>query len=628
MMKRLSRVLGRGSSEPKVQQLTAAQTNGTPEAKTNGVTNGTAPKASEAERWIVEDRSIDATRPMRVVVIGSGISGIIASIRLRQRIGKLDLCVYEKNEDIGGTWLENRYPGCACDIPAHTYQATFEPNKEWSTFYAAAPEIHKYWKHVSDKYGCEKYIKFKHQVCGATWDNVRSKWTLQVKNLDSDEIIEDQCDIVVSASGALNEWKWPEIEGLHDFKGKLMHSAKWDESYDYSDKKVAVIGNGSSGIQIVPGMLPKVAHLDHYIRGRTWLSPTFAREHVDKRNSELENFSFTPEEIDSFKKDHSVYQKFRKEIETELQSVHGCTLVGSPEQVGATAFFTENMERRLRNKPELVKDLIPAFAPACRRLTPGPGYLEALTDDKVEVISSPIVKIVEDGVLTEDGKHHPTDVVVCATGFNTTFTPRFPIVGKDGVSLSKRWETTPENYLSLAVDGFPNYFVCLGPNAALGEGNLLLLIEKEIDYITYCLVKMQRDNIRSMNVRKEAVEMFTKHCDQYFSRTVFGMECRSWYKGGSLNGRVTALWPGSSLHAMKALASPRWEDYTYEYVNDNPNGWIGDGWAEDERNKIISVDYLDDDQIDFPSAVIAKAVENVKQSLNEETNGVTNGTGH
>ncbi|OJJ04826.1 hypothetical protein ASPVEDRAFT_31261 [Aspergillus versicolor CBS 583.65] len=623
MMRRLSRVLGRSSSEKEVQQE-ATQTNGAPEP--NGVANGVAAKTGEPEPWIVEERSIDASRPMRVVVIGSGISGIISSIRLRQRIGKLDLQVYEKNADIGGTWLENRYPGCACDIPAHTYQATFEPNKEWSTFYAAAPEIHKYWKRVSGKYGCERYIKFKHQVVGATWDGVRSKWTLkvtwspcsvicvQVKNIDNDEIFEDQCDVLVSASGALNEWKWPTIPGLHDFKGKLIHSANWDESYDYSGKRAAVIGNGSSGIQIVPGMLPKVTHLDHYIRGRTWLSPTFAREQVDKRSSELENFSFTPEEIETFKKDHSAYQKFRKEIETELQSVHGCTLVGTPEQVGATAFFTENMKRRLRNKPELVEELLPSFAPACRRLTPGPGYLEALTDDKVDVISSPIVKIVEDGVVTEDGKHHPTDVLVCATGFNTTFTPRFPIIGKDGLSLAKRWEETPENYLSLAVDGFPNYFICLGPNAALGEGNLLLLIENEIDYITRCIEKMQRDNIRAMDVQKKAVTQFRRHCDQYFSRTVFGMECRSWYKGGELNGRVMALWPGSSLHAMKALSSPRWEDYTYEYVNDNPNGWIGDGWAEDEKNKIIKVDYLDDDKIDFPTTVIDR--ENLEKGMN------------
>ncbi|KAL2827505.1 hypothetical protein BJY01DRAFT_241134 [Aspergillus pseudoustus] len=593
MMKRLSRVLGRSTSDPKVQQAESAMQ--IPVVQKNGVAVATV-QVAPAEPWILEERPIDAERPMRVVVIGSGISGIIASIRLRQRIGKLDLCVYEKNADIGGTWLENRYPGCACDIPAHTYQATFEPNKEWSTFYAAAPEIHKYWKRVSDKYGCEKHIKFKHQVVGATWNATQCKWNLQVKRSDSGEIIEDTCDVVVSASGALNEWKWPSIPGLHDFKGKLLHSACWDESYDYSGKRVAVIGNGSSGIQIVPGMLPKVTHLDHYIRGKTWLAPTFAREQIDKRNSELENC----------------------EIEKELQSAHSATLVGTPEQIGTKAFFTENMKRRLQRKPELADDLMPAFPPICRRLTPGPGYLEALTDDKVDVISSPIVKIVEDGVVTADGKHHPTDVVVCATGFDTTFTPRFPITGENGLSLAKRWEETPENYLSLAVDGFPNYFICLGPNAALGEGNLLLLIEKEIDYVTFCLQKMQRDNIRAMRVRKEAVKRFRRHCDQYFSRTVFSLECRSWYKGGSLNGRITALWPGSSLHAMKALAHPRWEDYTYEYVNDNPNGWIGDGWAEDELNKIINVDYLDDDQVDFPTAVIAKAIE----SVNGHVNGV------
>jgi cation diffusion facilitator CzcD-associated flavoprotein CzcO len=235
--------------------------------------------------------------------------------------------------------------------------------------------------------------------------------------------------------------------------------------------------------------------------------------------------------------------------------VHGATLVGTPEQLGTTEFFTENMKRRLRRKPELADDLMPAFPPICRRLTPGPGYLEALTDDKVDVISSPIVKIVQDGVVTADGKHHPADAIVCATGFDTTFTPRFSITGENGLSLAKRWEETPENYLSLAVDGFPNYFICLGPNAALGEGNLLLLIEKEIDYVTFCLQKMQRDNIRAMQVRKEAVERFRRHCDQYFSRTVFSLECRSWYKGGSLNGRITALWPGK-LPLITILSYP------------------------------------------------------------------------
>ncbi|BCR89696.1 flavin-containing monooxygenase [Aspergillus chevalieri] len=570
----------------------------------NGSNDNAAEPLPTESKWIVEERSIDEARPLRVVIIGSGISGIISSVRFRQRIANVDLCVYEKNADVGGTWLENRYPGCACDIPAHTYQATFEPNKEWSTFYATAPEIYQYWKRVASKYGCEKHIKFKQQVVQAVWDEKKSNWQLQVQDVDSGSVYSDEADVLISATGALNNWKWPDIPGLHDFRGKLMHSAKWDESYDYSGKKTAVIGNGSSGIQVVPGMLPKVTHLDHYIRGRTWLSPTLARDEIDKRGAGLENFSFSPEEIEEFKKDHQKYQRFRKGVELELQSVHGATITGTPEQVGARGIFLENMKRRLAGNPALIDDLIPSFPPVCRRLTPGPGYLEALTDDKVDVVTSPIVKVDTEGIITADGKHHPTDVLVCATGFDTTFTPRFPIIGRNGVSLAQRWKQTPETYLSLAVDGFPNYFICLGPNAALGEGNLLLLIEKEIDYFTECVMKMQRDNIRAIGPRKESVARFTKHCDQYFLRTVFSEKCRSWYKGGTEDGRVTAVWPGSSLHSMKALAHPRWEDYEYEYVDDNPNGWIGDGWTENEKYKRINVDYLDDDQVDFPSVVV------------------------
>ncbi|KAJ5595436.1 uncharacterized protein N7459_001644 [Penicillium hispanicum] len=482
---------------------------------------------------IVENRAIDEARPMRVVIIGAGISGIIACIRFAQRIPNLDLCVYDKNADIGGTWFENRYPGCACDIPAHTYQATFEPNKEWSKFYASAPEIHGYWKRVAEKYGCMKHIKLNHQVSGAVWDENTSKWQLQ-------------------------------------------------------GQRVAVIGNGSSGIQLVPGLLPNVTHIDHYIRSRTWIAPGFACSQVEKRGANMDNCENSLPLIRS------------TEVELELQSMHGGTLTGDPMQVGAYELFGANMKRRLANKPELIDDLLPSFPPACRRLTPGPGYLEALTDDKVEIIKSEIVKVDETGIFTADGQHRAVDMIVCATGFDTTHTPRFPINGDGGVSLADRWKETPETYLSLATDGFPNFFLALGPNAGLGEGNLLLLIEKAVEYMTECVRKMQRDNIRAMEPRNAAVRGFTQYCDQYFAGTVFTSKCRSWYKGGTEDGRVTSLWPGSSLHAMKALSNPRWEDFNYVYGNDNAVAWLGDGWTENEKNHRIDVDYLDDDQVDFP----------------------------
>lgn len=197
------------------------------------------------------DRPIDDYRPIRVVVIGAGISGILASIRFPQRIPNLSLVVYEKNEDIGGTWFENRYPGCACDIPAHVYQATFSPNTEWSQFYASSQEIHAYWKKVARKYDCMKYIKLRQQVAGAVWDSQESKWTLkvsesahgpsrsnqdntcQIRDLVQNSEYTDKCDVLISATGALNSWNWPDIPGLHNFRGKLLHSAAWDESYDY-----------------------------------------------------------------------------------------------------------------------------------------------------------------------------------------------------------------------------------------------------------------------------------------------------------------------------------------------------------------------------------------------------------
>jgi cation diffusion facilitator CzcD-associated flavoprotein CzcO len=240
------------------------------------------------------------------------------------------------------------------------------------------------------------------------------------------------------------------------------------------------------------------------------------------------------------------------DIELALQSIHGTVLTGTPEQIAGVEFFAQNMKRRLARKPEMIDQLLPSFPPACRRLTPGPGYLEALTDDKVDLISTAIAEIDGEGIRTTDGKHRPVDVIVCATGFDTTFTPRFPIIGRNGVSLADKWKEIPENYISVATDGFPNYFICLGPNAALGEGNLLFLIEKEIDYMTACVAKMQHDNIRSMTPRREAVERFTKHCEQYFSRTIFSAKCRSWYKGGSEDGRVMALWPGE-LHPLPLL---------------------------------------------------------------------------
>lgn len=336
-----------------------------------------------------------------------------------------------------------------------------------------------------------------------------------------------------------------------------------------------------------------VFHLDHYVRGRTWIAGTFAREELDKRGGDAGNFEFTDVEKNHWQKDPTAYLAFRKKIEAELQGGHSVTIRGSEAQKEARKEFTQSMHARLAKKPQVADHLLPNFPPLCKRLTPGPGYLEALTADNVSVIPTSISRITATGIIDADGTHRPVDAIICATGFDTSFQNRMPIYGINNTSLNERWRDRTSNYLSLTVDGFPNFFMSLGPNSALGTGNLLMLIERASSYMGECLAKIQTQNILTMTVKSRAVENFSNFCDQYFKGTVFAEECSSWYKSGK-EGRVTALWPGSSLHAIQAMKNVRWEDFDYEYVDGNEFGWFGDGWSvRDRGDEMARTYYLD-----------------------------------
>jgi len=237
------------------------------------------------------------------------------------------------------------------------------------------------------------------------------------------------------------------------------------------------------------------------------------------------------------------------------------------------------MLRRLASKLEIAEHLIPDFAIGCRRLTPGPGYLEALCQDNVDFIPTEIRQISPTGIETVDGKFNELDVIVCATGFDTSYQLGFPVIGRGGVKLSDKYKPHPKLYLSIALDGFPNWFQSLGPNSAVGSGSLLILIERQVDYAVQATLKLQREHLKSMEVKPEAVEDWDVYLEHHFSKTVFSERCRSWYKQGKEEGRVVALWPGSCLHAARALEHPRWEDYNYEPLNGHTNRffWAGNG---------------------------------------------------
>jgi cation diffusion facilitator CzcD-associated flavoprotein CzcO len=388
-------------------------------------------------------------------------------------------------------------------------------------------------------------------------------------------------------------------------------------SYDFQNKKIGVIGAGSSAIQIVPSLqkLPGT-QLSCFVRSQTWISPPFGQQLWGKLN--LKSYSIPEEMRIRFQNDPKALLDFRLAVEEDGNDIHGVTMRGHPLQVDGKEIFKKHMESILGDThAEILDSILPSFSPGCRRLTPGLGFLEALTQSNVDFVSTEIQAIESHGVRTKDGKLHEIDALVCATGFYASQAPPFPIRGQDGVTIKDLWESAgrPTNYLSLATSKMPNSFFMLGPNAAIGSGSLTMMIESVGDYIVKCIRKVQKENIRSMTVKDARVKDFMEYADRYFEGTVFSENCNSWYKVGSANGnKVTGLWPGSTLHCIEAMRSPRWEDYEYIYAGEeegnnastgqkkevNRMAWLGSGWSVNQLDHKHLAWYLYPEFQDIP----------------------------
>ena len=369
-------------------------------------------------------------------------------------------------------------------------------------------------------------MKLQHEVVDCWWSQQEGKWHIKIKKPDG-SVFEDTSDLLISARGLLNNKQWPDVEGLRSFEGETMHSAAWNDKYDFTEKRVGVIGSGSSAIQIIPKLQKNPgAKLNCFIRSRTWISPPFAQKQQDELG--MKQYQFDPEQIEKFRNDPEAWFDFRMRIESDANNIHGVTLKGTPMQKGAQALFEQGMKERLASKPEYFEWIKPSFAPGCRRLTPGPGFLEALVEDNVNFIRDRISRIEPKGVVTEDGKLHEIDALVCATGFYASAAPPFKVTGLNGHTLQEHWKDRAVNYLSLATDQFPNHFLMLGPNGAIGEGSLTMMIESTGDYIVKAIRKMQKENIKSMTIKPERVRDFVKYSDTYFNGTVFMDDCKSW----------------------------------------------------------------------------------------------------
>ncbi|CRG88083.1 hypothetical protein PISL3812_05110 [Talaromyces islandicus] len=434
--------------------------------------------------------------------------------------------------------------------------------------YARAPEILEYFRNVVRKYELYRYIKLSHRVVNAEWNDDKSIWQLRIEESTTGVIFEDSYDFMISASGILNNWRWPDIPGLHSFQGQLVHSAAWDTNIDWRGKKVAVLGCGSSGVQIVPTMQPEVEHLTTFIRTPTWITAGFAQSKAGPGGA---NFEFSDEQKKKFQRDPEAYLQYRKDIERELNTRFKFIIKDSPEQAAAVRFSINEMKHKLGEDPPLLKYMIPSFAVGCRRPTPSNGYLESLTKDNVRVVTSNITEIVPDGIKLTTGEVISVDIFVCATGFDISFRPPYPVIGLNGITLAEQWKVKPDKYA-----------VFLGPGAPIGHGSVLPITEHATKYILRMIHKFQTQDIKSVNVSQEAADDFNEHIQEFMKRTAWSTHCRSWFKNGTVDGPIVALHPGSRIHWFHMLNEPRYEDFIWRRQRANRFLYLGNGFSMKE----------------------------------------------
>lgn len=538
----------------------------------------------------IREQLYGTKREVRVIIMGAGASTLNFLKKAEEQMENIKITVYEKNYDVGGTWLENRYPGCACDIPSVNYQFSWAI-KLWTHFYSYSPEIWRYIKDVYEKNNfINKYIKLQHQINHVEWDERAGQWVLKVKNLVTGEELEDRAEYFINAGGVLNKVKFPDIEGIHNFKGKLMHSAAYEEGYDLKDKRVAVVGAGSSGVQIVAKIQPVVKELFHWVRSPIWITAGFAQTWAGKDGA---NFEYTPEQLKYLEENPKKYLEYRKQVENELNQRFKFIIKGSKEANDAREFSYNQMARKLNGDERLCEKIIPKnFNPGCRRPTPAPGYLEALVAPNATIFTDALGKFTERGFIDAEGKEHECDVVICATGFDTSWLPRFPFRAH-GRDIRDLWNAKDgvTSYLSVAIPHFPNHFSFCGPYGPLGHGSFMPLIERWTQYMFDVISKAQEENIKSFTPKMARCQQFRQHADLFLQRTAWTSPCRSWFKQGKTDGQA-AIYPGSRLHFLHLLKRPRYEDFDIEYWDDNVFAFLGNGFDTREFDGRDITDYL------------------------------------
>jgi cation diffusion facilitator CzcD-associated flavoprotein CzcO len=458
-----------------------------------------------------------------IAIIGAGFAGIGAAIRLQQA-GFDDYVVLERAHDVGGTWRDNSYPGCACDVPSHLYSFSFAPNPEWTRSFSPQPEIWAYLQRVAQDHGVTERTRFGAEVLDAAWNEASGLWEIETAAGDL------TARVLIAGFGGLAEPKLPDIPGIADFPGTIFHSAQWNHDHDLTGERVAVIGTGASAIQFVPQIQPAVKELHLFQRTAPWIMPRF-----DRDITRLEHFLF---------KHLPFTQRLARAGIYWARESMVIGMAGEPRLLKGLQLLAKRFAKRSIRNRELRRKVTPDYTIGCKRILISNDYLPALDEPNVELIGSGLAEVRGHVVVGADGAEREVDTIILGTGFYVTDSPMAQRVrGTDGRSLAEVWDGSMQAHRGTTVAGFPNYFHLVGPNTGLGHTSIVYMIESQLNYVVDALGTMRREGAHSAEVDAAAQARYNAGVQRAMEGTVWTTGgCASWYLDSQ--GRNTTLWPG------------------------------------------------------------------------------------
>jgi cation diffusion facilitator CzcD-associated flavoprotein CzcO len=478
-------------------------------------------------------------RPLRIAIIGAGMSGILSAIKLHEA-GLDGYVIYEKADRLGGTWRENTYPGIACDVPSHLYSYSFEPNPGWSHRFSPGDEIEGYFEDVAKRHGVDERIRFGEEVTRLAWSGGR--WQLETGSGRR-----DAADVVIAATGVLHHPNQPDIAGLDSFAGACFHSARWDHGAKLDGKRVGIIGTGSTAVQIVSAVVDRVAKLSLFQRTPQWIAPQ-------------ENPAYSEEEKAAFQREPKLMRQLHDEMSRLFAENFSNAVVDatSPQMKLLEDVCRANLESNVKD-PVLREKLRPSYRAACKRLVISPDFYQAIQKPNAELVTEGIERVEPGGARTKDGRLHPLDVLVLATGFRADrFLRPMQVTGRDGRTLDDAWAKRPVAYLSISIPSFPNLFMLNGPNGPVGNFSLIEVAELQLAYILKLIEPLRAGRCREISPSAATTERFDAERVEAAKKTVWITGCRSWY----LDDRgIPAVWPWTFDRFREEMAAPKLTAY-------------------------------------------------------------------